>query len=187
MLFDSRADAGAASTTVREEAEADSAEGAKGKEDEGSASRGYAGPGSAVANPMRQAEVLLTYLRSYEGMGTAQVKCISGCTCSTTYLDGTWEQKASLLQIHPFKVRRVGRAGVLCCRADYIPRRRAAARRQPPCIPLRPPAAPPACLQVSQHQACLVRVKVMSREGEVPQEGHKVREGRRWSAVVVME
>ena len=34
-----------------------------------------------------------------------QVRCVSGCTCPTTYLDGTWEQQVSLQFIHRFKVR----------------------------------------------------------------------------------
>ncbi len=34
-----------------------------------------------------------------------QVRCVAGCTCSTTYLDGTWEQQATLQYIHRFKVR----------------------------------------------------------------------------------
>lgn len=48
--------------------------------------------------------MLLTYLRSYQQMGVAQVKCVAGCTCPTSELDGTWDTKASLLQIHRFKV-----------------------------------------------------------------------------------
>lgn len=96
------------------------------------------------------AEVLLSHLRSYEGMGVAQVRrmggpglqlvssstaparlqqdgvlscanlrprvtcrtvtlqvrCVSGCTCPTSYLDGTWDQQATLQYIHRFKVRR---------------------------------------------------------------------------------
>ena len=56
----------------------------------------------------QQAEVLLSHLKSYEGMGTAQVKCVSGCRCLTTTLDGTWGQKATLLQIHKFRVRLLG-------------------------------------------------------------------------------
>ncbi|KAI7841869.1 hypothetical protein COHA_004398 [Chlorella ohadii] len=57
-------------------------------------------PGKRLPN----AEVLLSHLRSYEGMGVAQVRCVAGCTCSTTYLDGTWEQQATLQYIHRFKV-----------------------------------------------------------------------------------
>lgn len=50
------------------------------------------------------ASVYLSYLKSYEGMGTAQVVCVSGCECDKTVLDGTWEQQATLMQIHQFKV-----------------------------------------------------------------------------------
>jgi palmitoyltransferase len=56
------------------------------------------------AKRLPNAEVLLSHLRSYEGMGVAQVRCVSGCTCTTTYLDGTWEQQATLQYIHRFKV-----------------------------------------------------------------------------------
>lgn len=34
----------------------------------------------------------------------------------------------------------------------------------------------PACLQVSQHPRCRVRLRIMGRPGAVPQEGHKVRQ-----------
>ena len=50
------------------------------------------------------ASVYLSHLKSYEGMGTAQVACVSGCQCKKTVLDGTWEQQATLMQIHRFPV-----------------------------------------------------------------------------------
>ncbi|KAL4421052.1 hypothetical protein ABPG77_007527 [Micractinium sp. CCAP 211/92] len=50
------------------------------------------------------ASVYLSHLKSYEGMGTARVACVSGCHCQKTILDGTWEQQATLMQIHGFKV-----------------------------------------------------------------------------------
>lgn len=50
------------------------------------------------------ASVYLSHLKSYEGMGTARVACVSGCHCQKTVLDGTWEQQATLMQIHGFKV-----------------------------------------------------------------------------------
>ena len=33
-------------------------------------------------------QLVVTYLSSYEGMGTARVHCVSGCTCSPVDLDG---------------------------------------------------------------------------------------------------
>ncbi|KAL4431189.1 hypothetical protein ABPG75_006445 [Micractinium tetrahymenae] len=50
--------------------------------------------------------VWLSHLRSYRGMGTARVECVSGCSCSATRLDGTWERKASLFTITRFHVTR---------------------------------------------------------------------------------
>lgn len=47
--------------------------------------------------------LLSRVLQSYEGMGTARVACVSGCHCQKTILDGTWEQQATLMQIHGFK------------------------------------------------------------------------------------
>lgn len=46
----------------------------------------------------------LTHLKGYKRMGTAEVACVAGCTCDPTILDGTWEQEATLMQIHSFKV-----------------------------------------------------------------------------------
>lgn len=43
--------------------------------------------------------------RSYEGMGTANVTCVSGCSCNSTLLDGTWERRASLFTITRFEVQ----------------------------------------------------------------------------------
>lgn len=41
---------------------------------------------------------------SYERMGTANVTCLSGCSCNSTLLDGTWERRASLFTITRFEV-----------------------------------------------------------------------------------
>lgn len=49
------------------------------------------------------ATVYLSHLKSYKWMGTAAVECVSGCECPRTILDGTWEQQATLMQIHTFK------------------------------------------------------------------------------------
>lgn len=51
-----------------------------------------------------EASIYLTHLKSYEGMGTASVECVSGCKCGKTLLDGTWETQSSLMQNLIFKV-----------------------------------------------------------------------------------
>ncbi|PSC68081.1 hypothetical protein C2E20_8267 [Micractinium conductrix] len=50
--------------------------------------------------------VWLSHLRSYQGMGTARVACVGGCTCDEATLDGTWEQRVSLFWITRFAVSR---------------------------------------------------------------------------------
>jgi hypothetical protein len=52
-----------------------------------------------------RAEVSLSYLRSYAGMGVADVECVAGCECEPQVLDGTWEAEVSLQQILQFRVR----------------------------------------------------------------------------------
>jgi hypothetical protein len=46
----------------------------------------------------------LGYLRSYRGMGLARVECVAGCTCAAGRVDGLWQQRVSLTQIHELKV-----------------------------------------------------------------------------------
>ena len=51
-------------------------------------------------------QVHLLYLRSWQGMGQAQVECASGCTCDTTLLDGHWDREATLTDLTTLKVGR---------------------------------------------------------------------------------
>ena len=173
LEFDSRADPAAAAAAAAAAAKAAEHEG-EGAEAARAAAAEVAAHAAGDGSP---AEVLLTYLRSYERMGVAQVKCVAGCACPTTEIDGTWEARASLLQIHRFKVgwgrwqhsvrdrRRVSRAS---CSSWQHGR-----SRLPKGVLLfawRP--------QVSQHARCRVRVRVMSWDGQVPSGGHKVRGSR---------
>ncbi|EFN58310.1 hypothetical protein CHLNCDRAFT_142315 [Chlorella variabilis] len=48
--------------------------------------------------------VWLAHLRSYRGMGTALIECVSGCTCAPAKLDGTWQRRASLFWMTRFIV-----------------------------------------------------------------------------------
>ena len=179
------------------------------------------------------ASVYLSYLKSYEGMGTAQVVCVSGCECDKTVLDGTWEQQATLMQIHQFKVgprrpalaaaggayaagrqrpslRRwwsrgcntaaalaalpAGCAGNCRLRQPIAPRnqrwvevpRLLVARRGARVGWRRTAAASSTGLtlaasssarlgpQVTQHESCRIKVKVLKAPGAVKQAGHKV-------------
>lgn len=45
-------------------------------------------------------------------MGVARVECRSGCKCDPSRIDGTWRDQVSLQQIHMFRVRGRGRAGL---------------------------------------------------------------------------
>lgn len=67
---------------------------------------GQAAPADDAPGEHKMAEVYLTHLKGYEGFGTAAVECVSGCVCSAKgrVLDGTWKQKATLMQIHRFQV-----------------------------------------------------------------------------------
>ena len=51
----------------------------------------------------RTASVTIIYLRSYQGMGTATVRCVSGCSCRPVTIDAHWQTRASLpgLQLLP--------------------------------------------------------------------------------------
>lgn len=59
-----------------------------------------------------KAQVSLSYLKSYRGMGTARVACVAGCACEPQLLDGTWETEVSLQQILQFWVSRHKRCRV---------------------------------------------------------------------------
>lgn len=67
-----------------------------------------------------RATIHLTHLKSYQGMGTADVKCVSGCKCPAEVLDGTWDMQASLMQNLVFKVGPPCPQG-LRCRAAHAP------------------------------------------------------------------
>lgn len=43
-------------------------------------------------------------VRSYRGMGVAELRCVSGCECEAQELDGTWAAEVSLQQILQFRV-----------------------------------------------------------------------------------
>ncbi|KAL4429381.1 hypothetical protein ABPG77_005155 [Micractinium sp. CCAP 211/92] len=79
-------------------------------------SREHKDPAAAGESPGNQkmAEVYLTHLKGYEGFGTASLQCVSGCICSGKgrVLDGTWKQKATLMQIHRFQVSQHARCRV---------------------------------------------------------------------------
>lgn len=45
---------------------------------------------------------------SYNGMGLARADCQSGCTCEPQLLDGLWDQRVSLQQMHTFQARELG-------------------------------------------------------------------------------
>jgi hypothetical protein len=47
---------------------------------------------------------MLGYMRSYAGMGDAQVEC-TGCSCERTVMHGTWEQHTTLIYLHKMTVR----------------------------------------------------------------------------------
>ena len=64
------------------------------------------------------ATVYLGYLKSYQGMGLAFVECKSGCQCSPSHVDGLWQDRVSLMQLHAVAVRAsVCLLPAVCCLA----------------------------------------------------------------------
>ena len=135
--------------------------------------------------------VWLSHLRSYKGMGTARVQCVSGCMCKPSKLDGTWQMRFSLFWFHRFQVSQAWRE------SRPWPAHLPALVAMPAC-PARSKTAPPpplaasnaapdagaaACfaawdnVQVSRHKRCRFRVTLTDEPGEFPEEGHKVRVG----------
>lgn len=127
------------------------------------------------------ATVWLAFLKSYAHMGVADVACVAGCACPPSRLDGTTEHRISLLMPFIWQASenspRAGWVGaVVECRwPSCVPRllhrcslcnrlRLAAARL--PTLPTQP--------QVSQHEACRIRVTVSGDAGRVPSGEHKV-------------
>lgn len=166
---------------------------------------GQAAPADDAPGEHKMAEVYLTHLKGYEGFGTAAMECVSGCVCSAKgrVLDGTWKQKATLMQIHRFQVSaaapppppapppagplrglpvkrrlwafRGACGGQALCPLMLVPH--LAGRHRSPRLAMQP-RGPAACLpnraQVSQHKRCRVRVTVRKEPGAVRQQGHKV-------------
>lgn len=62
------------------------------------------GPGPAADFCPLRTEVHISHLRSYSGMGTADVECVSGCTCQPSILDGTTASRVSVFKTHTFEV-----------------------------------------------------------------------------------
>lgn len=48
--------------------------------------------------------VYLSYLRSYDNMADAHVKCTNGCGCKYTKLHGYWQMHASLSALQPVEL-----------------------------------------------------------------------------------
>lgn len=92
----------------------------------------------------REATVHLGYLRSYERMALARVECVSGCACQPSLVDGLWEQRVSLQQMHSFAVRaRLLRgSGRLCAGACWPPACALATLLQASCAQLSLPHHP---------------------------------------------
>ncbi len=61
-----------------------------------SAATSAAGDGAAAVPVLPAAAVNLVFLQSYEHMGTANVSCISGCTCASITIDAHWKNQVSL-------------------------------------------------------------------------------------------
>lgn len=58
------------------------------------------GPNNALAS-----RLLLAYMASYERMGRARAECVANCTCEPSTIDASWQEKASLMQMHFMEVK----------------------------------------------------------------------------------
>jgi hypothetical protein len=58
----------------------------------------------AAGTRARRTSLVLSHLKSYTGMGTAAVECVSGCSCERSTLDGTTPSHVSIFKTHSFKV-----------------------------------------------------------------------------------
>lgn len=151
-----------------------------------------------------RATIYLTHLKSYEGMGTAEVKCVRGCQCKKAVLDGTWDTEASLMQNLRFKVGLPSflRLSTLFCHQPFCfalhyaraiseggsvvqPGQQLLQAGFGRCARLAlavggGPDGPgrgvaPIPAQVSPAAKCRVRVTVSNKAGKVAQKGHKVK------------
>ncbi len=59
-------------------------------------------PARPLARP--QAAVEVAHLKSYEGMGDAEVTCVSGCACDAALLNGTLGARVSLVLLQQVRV-----------------------------------------------------------------------------------
>jgi hypothetical protein len=59
-----------------------------------------------------EVDVVLTYLRSYEHMGQADVSCLSGCTCSQAAVDAHSSERTSVAEVMALRVTPAARCVV---------------------------------------------------------------------------
>lgn len=78
---------------------------------------------SQGGDPEAQAVVLLTHLRSYEGMGVADVTCASGCACDPGELDTQWSRRASIFSTFEQRVSQHARCRLRVAIRDVEARR----------------------------------------------------------------
>lgn len=49
---------------------------------------------------MQYVSIVVSYLRSYEHMGRAQLSCVSGCSCGSSVIDAYHSDHSSTAQLH---------------------------------------------------------------------------------------
>lgn len=111
--------------------------------------------------------VWLAYLRSYQGMGTALISCVSGCTCEPAVLDGTWQRRASLFWMTRFPVSGSEVPACRCCLVHGP-----AVCSSLPLLAGLPPASRPLPAQVSpSHRRCAALVAAGFADAPLPNTG----------------
>ena len=48
--------------------------------------------------------LFITHVKSWEGMGTAELTCINNCNCAPVTMDSLWTSKSTQTALFPFQV-----------------------------------------------------------------------------------
>lgn len=152
---------------------------AQGGRGDGGGGGGSGGRGSGV--------VYLVRLRSYEGMGTARVECVSGCSCDPSTVVNSWAVATSVFEAFSFQVGAVlafldlnaqilgaSKTHACGCASVAMLSGTAAALTLACTCYLDPIRTPSGNLQATQHQRCRVRVTIVNTDGVAADQLQKV-------------
>lgn len=61
-------------------------------------------PSSTGGSALSHMSIVVSYLRSYEHMGRAQLSCVAGCSCNASVIDAHHSDRSSVVQLHEVAV-----------------------------------------------------------------------------------